>query len=237
MSIINVNSFGTFFSFLKSAFLLDDSKKYNFGSPNINEFGIGISFEKGHIENKPLLGAGFVSALANVFRNNYPFQVATNAGVHITAHELGHAGAAYALTGKCSEIAIKIDQCAGETHIPRCVTKLAGWKKTVIDVAGPMADVALCACKLMGASALRNFSSSIAPSSPATSVALSSATGVLAFGAMIWIAGELTYAFCGVVNRNEVDDFKKIADRGKIHLAVASLALVTECALALAIFC
>ena len=130
MSIINVNSCGTFFSFLKSAFLLDDSKKYNFGSPNINEFGIGISFEKGHIENKPLLGAGFVSALANVFRNNYPFQVATNAGVHITAHELGHAGAAYAsLLVSVQKLQLKSISAQGKLIFPVVLLSLRDGKK------------------------------------------------------------------------------------------------------------
>ncbi|MGC1878579.1 MAG: site-2 protease family protein [Rhabdochlamydiaceae bacterium] len=238
MSTTNVNSFGTFGNFIKTALFLDAPKRYNFGSTNVDEFGIGLSFEKGGVEDDSLQEAGMISTLANIYRNNYPLQVATNAGTHIIVHELGHFAAMYAFTGKCSEIAIIVDQCGGVTYLPRCINKFTGWKRTVISVAGPMADVALCACKLMTASALRSFASSIAPSSLAGSMALLSIAGVLSFGAVLWIAQELTYAFCGAVKPpgkepGKGDDFQKIAAQGPVHLAAASLALVTECALAL----
>jgi hypothetical protein len=239
MSVVNVDSVKSLSGFLTSIFFLNKSKteKYNFGSSDVDKFGFGVTFKSNNLGTSSLQGAGFVSTLANVCRRNYLFQILTTTGVHIFAHEVGHALFAYLFTDRGSEIIIKFDQCAGVTITPFCTTKLANWKQTIIGMAGPMADVTLCALKLVAAYALKMLSSSIAPSSNVAAAGLSLTSGILVFGACIWMLGELTYAFCGAVHSmrqddsGEEDDFRMIANRGKFHLAGASLALVTQCAL------
>lgn len=78
-------------------------------------------------------------------------------------------------------------------------------------------DIAFSSCKLVAATALKSYIS--------WPVALA-----LGIGAVIWMSGELLYAYVSASNRDH-GDFGCIARRGNTHLALAGAALASQCAL------
>ena len=89
--------------------------------------------------------------------------------------------------------------------------------QTVISIAGPMGNVAFSTCKLVAATALKNYLP--------WPIALT-----LGSGAVIWMSGELLYAYVSALNRDH-GDFGQIACCGNTHLALASTALISQVAL------
>lgn len=137
--------------------------------------------------------------------------------LHIFTHEMGHALAYKFFTEKKPKITILIHSCTGVSKYSEEIGSLPAWKQTVIDSAGPMAQMALSSCKLAGVILLKNYL-------PFPIRVL------LGGGAAFCMSAELVKAAVSASLQDE-DDFGLIAQRGKKHLGIASLALITECAL------
>lgn len=197
-------------SFLKS--LLFGSE----GSYNI--CGIQAKFEKEVHSLNPfpnLEGAGFISKMAITCINSNMFRWITQGYAHVFVHEMSHALTFKLLSGQDTTIKIYKSSCNGESF-HRLATH-PDWKKTIVDVAGPIGDIAFSTCKLVAATALKSYLS--------WPVALT-----LGSGAVIWMSGELLYAYTSALNR-DTGDFGCIASYGKTYLALASTALVSQYAL------
>lgn len=206
-------------SFIKSI-ILGSEGAYNL-------FGTKINFEK---SDAPIysfaastLNSNYssmkVAHFADRCLNSQSFIWITQGSAHTLAHELGHAMAAKLILGVNSEIKICSDACLGETTLPSKYDFASRWKRTFIEVAGPMSNIAFSNCKLIAAALLTN-----SVSWPVTLV--------LGSTAAIWIAGELYYAGTSALAKDH-GDFGSIARRGKVPLCLASTALVSECALGL----
>ncbi|HSX37301.1 MAG TPA: M50 family metallopeptidase [Chlamydiales bacterium] len=198
-------------SFLKSVLFGDE------GSYKI--FGIRANFE-----NEPsypsvsLEGAGLISKMAYKCLNSNAFRWITQGYAHVFIHELGHALACKLLTNQISTIHVSKSTCAGiATFSTVEFAHASDWKKTIVNVAGPLGNIAFSSCKLVAATALKNYLS--------WPIALA-----LGSGGVIWISGELFYACISVSNR-DAGDFGRIARRGGAHLALAGTALVSQVAL------
>ena len=188
------------------------------GSYNI--FGTKVRFQNelpSHLSPPSLDGAGAISQLASKCLNSNAFRWITQSYTHVFVHEMSHAIACKVLTGQNSEVDFFTSPCLGKTALPPAVTYASDWKQTVICIAGPMEDVAFSTCKLVAATALKSYLS--------WPVALA-----LGSGAVIWMSGELLYAYVSASNKDH-GDFGMIARRGNTHLALASTALVSQCAL------
>lgn len=199
-------------SFLKS--VLFGSK----GSYNI--FGTKVKFQNelpSYLTLPSLNGAGIISKLAFNCINSNAFRWITQGYTHVFVHEMSHAIACKVLTGQNSKVDFFTSLCIGKNASPPAVTYASDWKKTVINVAGPMGDIAFSTCKLVAATALKSYLS--------WPVALA-----LGSGAVVWMSGELLYAYVSAANKDH-GDFGKIASRGNTHLALASTALVSQVAL------
>jgi hypothetical protein len=114
-------------------------------------------------------------------------------------------------------VCVSKGSCEGETWNTFASRALPEWKATILDVAGPMADIAFSSCKIVAATALKTHLS--------LPVAL-----VLGGGGALWIFGELLYAYTSVSNKDG-GDFSNIAERGNAHLALATAAVVSQIAL------
>jgi hypothetical protein len=198
-------------------------KIYFLGSEgSYNILGVPVEFQKDEMDNtcqdSGIEGAGVVSYLANKCLNSNAFRWITQGYTHLLAHEASHA-LAYKLISNENQIGIKIFQNSCQASISYILTEEMekSWKGTVVEAAGPMGDVAFSTCKLVAATALRNYIT--------WPVSLA-----LGGGALFWISGELLYAYSSASNRDG-GDFGQIANRSKTHLAVASAALMGECAL------
>jgi hypothetical protein len=121
------------------------------------------------------------------------------------------------LTGQNSEVIFFTSLCVGMNRYPSAMGNASDWKQTAINIAGPMGDMAFSSCKLVAATALKSYLS--------WPVALA-----LGSGAVMWMSGELLYAYVSASNRSH-GDFGWIARRDHTHLALASTALVSQCAL------
>ncbi len=181
--------------------------------------GIPVSFTKNNTDasahNLTLNGAGVISYLARACINNQVFQYLSFGYSHVFIHELGHALTSRILTGN-STPSITIDSsCNGFTS--ECIAD-SRWKDSLILSAGPMFDIAFCSFQLIAAASLKKHSKIV--------------SGILGFSAVIWMAGELLYAYTSVIN-DDGGDFGSIARNGKTHLALASAALISECALSI----
>jgi hypothetical protein len=186
-----------------------------------NVFGIQVKFENelppDFIRpNSNLNGAGVISQLAYKFFKSNAFHWITQLHTHVFVHEMGHALSIKALTGQNSEVKIFYKR-GGVTQPPAALRYASDWKQTVVEAAGPMADIAFSTCKLVAATALKRYLS--------WPVAL-----VLGSGAVMWMFGELLYAYVSASKKDD-GDFGCIARRGNTHLALASTALVSQCAL------
>lgn len=199
-------------SFLKSALLGSE------GSYNI--FGIQAKFEKevpSFYPSSDLQGAGFVSKAATQCINSNVFRWLTQGYAHTFIHEMSHALTFKLLTNQDATVRVFKSSCTGETDYPYSLNNLPDWKKNIIYIAGPMGDIAFSTCKLIAATALKNYLS--------WPIALA-----LGSGAVIWISGELLYAYTSLLNK-DAGDFGIIARSGNISLALASTTLVSQVAL------
>ena len=187
------------------------------GSYNI--FGTKVKFENklpSHLTPPSLDGAGVVSQLAFKFLKSNAFHWITQSNLHLFVHEMSHALACKVLTGQTSEVNFFYKR-GGYNQLPPAVNYASDWKKTAIDIAGPMGDITLSTCKLVAATALKSYLS--------WPIALA-----LGSGAVIWMSGELLYAYVSASKRDG-GDFGCIARRGNAHLVLASAALISQCAL------
>ncbi len=202
-------------SFLRSVFFGSE------GSYNI--FGTQVKFENRLPLDYPFIslhGAGLISKMAFKCLNSNAFRWVTQGYAHVFIHEMSHALAWKILTSQNSTIHISTSLCNGGTTHSNSSIKVADWKHTILGVAGPMGDIAFSSCKLVAATALKNYLPL-----PVT-LALGS-------GGVIWISGELFYAYISA-SKKDAGDFGQIARRGNTHLAFASAAII--CQIALGIF-
>lgn len=199
-------------SFLKSVLFGSD------GSYNI--FGTKVKFQNelpSHLTPPSLDGAGVISKLAFNCINSNAFRWITQGYTHVSVHEVSHAIVCKALTGQNSEVNFFTSLCIGKNNYPPALSYASDWKQTMVDISGPMGDIAFSTCKLVAATALKSYLSW------PVSLALGS-------GAVIWMSGELLYAYVSASNR-DYGDFGCIARRGNTHLALASTALISQVAL------
>lgn len=196
-------------------------KSILFGSEgSYNIFGTKVKFQNelpSHLTPPSLDGAGVISTLAFKCINSNAFRWITQGYTHVFVHEMSHAAAHKVLTGQNSEVDFFTSLCVGKTLPSPAAAYASDWKKTAIDIAGPMGNIAFSTCKLVAATALKSYLS--------WPVALA-----LGSGAVIWMSGELLYAYISASNRDH-GDFGNIARRGNTHLALASTALISQCAL------
>lgn len=188
------------------------------GSYNI--FGIQAKFENelpSRYSPVSLEGAGLISKMASKCLNSKVFRWITQGYTHVFTHEMSHALACKLLTNKNSTVHVIKSICEGITIHPTELVCASDWKNTIVDVAGPLGDIVFSSCKLVAATALKNYLS--------WPIALA-----MGSGGVIWISGELLYAYISASNRDS-GDFGKIALRGNTHLALASTALVSQVAL------
>lgn len=162
-------------------------------------------------------GAGFISQLALRCLNNRVFNWITQGYTHVFVHEMSHALANQLLIGQNSEVFCYTSLCVGQVKYPQKAITLSDWKKTITDIAGPIGNMAFSTCKLVAATALKNYLSW-------------PVTLALGGGAVIWMTGELFYACVSAYNGSQ-GDFGCIGRRGNAHLALASIALVSQYAL------
>jgi hypothetical protein len=198
-------------SFLKSVFFGYE------GSYNI--FGTQVNFVNEfpqHLTPPTLDGAGVISQLAYKCLKSNAFHWITQLHTHSFVHEMSHALACKALTGQNSKVNVFYKR-GGLIQYPPAARNSSDWKSTVIDLAGPMGNVAFSTCKLNAATALKPYLS--------WPVSL-----VLGSGAVIVMSGELLYAYVSA-SKKDHGDFGFIARRGNTHLALASIALISQCAL------
>ena len=187
------------------------------GSYNI--FGIQVTFENDQSSNptdRVLNGAGLVSKLVLKILKCDAFHHVTQSNLHVFMHEMGHALACKVFTGQNSEVRI-IDKRGGYTRPPNLIEQVSDWKKTMMEMAGPMGDVTFSICKLVVATTFKSYVS--------WPVAL-----FIGIGAAFWISGELLYAYVSALKKDN-GDFGKIAQRGNTHLAFATVALISQCVL------
>lgn len=174
-------------------------------------------------ENKPPFnshrisfeGAGVISKMAIKCLKSTAFRLATQAYAHVFVHEICHAMIYKLFAHQNAEVHITKCGCEGRTSYPSAVN--ANWKSTIIDLSGPMGNIAFSTCKLVAATALKSYLT--------WPIALA-----LGAGAVMWISGELLFAYISV-SKNSEADFANIARRGNNHLALASIALVSQVAL------
>ena len=196
-------------SFLKSVLFGSE------GSYNI--LGIQAKFEKEAPSDylySNLEGVGFISQVAIKCINSNMFRWITQGYAHVFVHEMSHSLTFKLFTNQNTLIRVFKSSCTGCSLIP---DTLPDWKTTIIEVAGPMGDIAFCTCKLVAATALKSYLS--------WPIALA-----VGSGAVIWMSGELLYAYNSALNK-DAGDFGCIARRSNTHLALASTALVSQCAL------
>jgi hypothetical protein len=182
--------------------------------------GSQVRFKKelpSYLTPPSLEGAGVISRLALTCLNNNAFRWITQSYMHLFVHEMSHAITCKVLTGQNGNVDFFLDRNAGRTPYPQSFTNAVDWKKTVISIAGPMGNIAFSICKLVAATALKNYL--------AWPVRLA-----LGGGAVFWISGELLYAYVSASNKDQ-GDFGSIACLGPTHLAIASIAIVSQCAL------
>jgi hypothetical protein len=184
------------------------------GSYNI--FGTSVKYKSDNY-NYSLKGAGFISQLASECINNNAFRLLTQSYVQVLVHEMSHVLAGKIFTGKNSNIVLYTNTCSAITSLPREFNELADWKKSVIDIAGPMGSIAFSSCKLMAATALKPHLSW-------------PASLVIGSGAIMWISGELLYASVSA-SKKDHGDFGCIAQKGNTHLALSTTAILSEVAL------
>jgi hypothetical protein len=199
-------------SYIKSIFLGSQ------GSYNI--LGTTVDFKEDPLcQPARIDGVGFISSLANKCLNSNAFRWITQGYCHVFVHEMGHALACKLLTGADSRITIKTDTCTSLIYLPpNEYNQAAKWKQSVIDFSGPMFNVAFSTIKIVAANALKSYVSQ--------PVVL-----LLAGGAVVWISGELLYAYVSASQKQYNGDFGGIANRSTTHLIAATTTLIGQATL------
>ncbi len=184
--------------------------------------GIEINFEKinnppfrfSQICNQSLISQIFsrtVGFFADNCLRSAPFRVLSLGYLHVLSHEMGHAMAFKAFTGGTPKITIFTDFGGGTTVSNSSFSRLGLSKWSIVSASGPLTHMFFSNCILAASLALRASNPLIA--------------SILGIGSAIWMTGELLYA------TRERGDFGSIAQNSHFHLALATIALVGECAL------
>jgi hypothetical protein len=198
-------------SFVKSLFFGSE------GSYNI--LGVPVTFQKG-LPNE-LTYPSRSDLLSQIVRrciNNEAVRILTFTYAHVFVHEMCHALTCKLLTSQAGTVVFSANPFCACSEYPDEFQNASPWKQTVIAVAGPMGGIAFSTCQLVAAIALKSYIS--------WPIAL-----VLSAGAVLRVAGELIQASTDACSGKHGDFGGIRYCRGKIHLALASLALVTQCAL------
>jgi hypothetical protein len=146
------------------------------------------------------------------------FQIASQVYLHTYIHEMGHALACKRVIPdrSCVYVHPKSGSTMGYFASPRSLNSQPQWKQSFVDAAGPLAQMAFSSLRLVAAVALRNYISW-------------PVSFVLGAGAVYHMMEELSYAAESSVSGD--GDFGSIASNSKMDLALASAALIGECAL------
>jgi len=202
-------------------------KSILFGSEGCYESKIAnISFEKldrpGYSLIEGAKGSNFfhncVCYLAEKCLTSKAFILATQGYLHTLVHELGHAGTYKYFTTHAPNVTIITNHCSGFTsYFPRFYRSASPIKKTIMNIGGPMSNMIFSSTKLIAAAALKDYIS--------WPVAL-----VLGTGSVVWMSGELLYAFTSAYKQDQ-GDFGCIAERSKVHLVISAAALIGQYAL------
>lgn len=187
---------------------------------NYNILGVQVEFQKelpSYLSLPSLDGHGVISKLAIKCLNSDIYRLFSLAYVHMLVHEISHAIAYKLITKYKSSITLFTKRGCAQTTYPRKAFDCQDWKITIIDAAGPLGDMAFSSCQFVAACALKKYIS--------WPISL-----MLGGGAMLFMAGELFYAYSSASKRDN-GDFGHIAKRSISHLAFASIALISSCAL------
>ncbi|NGX58485.1 MAG: hypothetical protein K940chlam3_01392 [Chlamydiae bacterium] len=162
-------------------------------------------------------GAGLISRLAITCLKREPLRLLTFGYVHVFVHEMSHSIAHKLLKKGSFDAVVDTRNCMGYTRLYSSGLANSTWKNTVISAAGPMGDIAFSTILLVAATALKSYIS--------WPIALA-----LGGGAVVWIAGELLYAYVSA-SKGDGGDFGQIRKQGNWHLALTSTAIVAQTAL------
>ncbi len=183
------------------------------GSYNI--LGIPVTFGKYSITTNAQDDGSLTTRLAKKLLDNNIVRLGNQAYAHLFAHEMSHAMMTKLLLNRTPNVYCNTDDCTGST-ISVSDSFSNDWKNTLIEVAGPMGDVAFATCKLVATKALENYIPW-----PVTLVLMN--------GAFMCMANEIICAYESATKRDH-GDFGQIARRSRVHLVLASTALITQCA-------
>ncbi len=161
-------------------------------------------------------GAGMLSDFAEGCSKSNLFRLISLSPLHVLVHETGHVLPWLYFTGENPEkIVVSTSEIGGDTvHRP---TPLRHWRRSTVLAAGPVVHMLFSSCQLITATAME-------PYLPQP------VTLLLQAGAIAQMTGELLYAYTSTISKN-TGDFGQIAKISKTHLAVATVGLVTTCAL------
>lgn len=205
-------------------------KSILFGSQgNYNVLGVKVSFENnfsfgGSFSNGLDLGPGFNASAAirqpvgffvvnfMSLAKSHTFRVLTLGYLHVFVHEMGHALAAKILFGNSPQVSVFRNPSPELGN-----TNNAGGRNygsigdSIVHAAGPMADMIFSSCTIIAAIAFRTFIST-------------PVTVCLVIGSVIWMTGEMCYAYASATKLT-IGDFFYIRDNGWGHLLVATTIL------------
>ncbi|CCB89078.1 M50 family metallopeptidase [Simkania negevensis] len=178
-----------------------------------NVLNTSVSFETSDRSMSSENSHFLVTAIRNTL-HSYPFRVATLAFTHFFVHEMGHALTQQMLIPNENHIVIFTDQFGAYN---KALTYNEGFQSSLISLAGPLVDM-IYSCSLLAAAVLIQKH-------------ISKCAGyILGSGAVVWILGELVYAFSSAL-RDDIGDFARIAHNGIDHLLLSLSLLVSVCAL------
>lgn len=192
-------------------------KSVLFGSNgSYNILGMPITFKPG--STGKISNEIFISRIARRILSTQTGAVIMLQYAHMFVHELGHALACRLLTGVIPKVNI-YRPFGGSCNYPdRYYSHSSPWQKSVVNLAGPMAGVAFSTCQLVAGAALRYYITW-------------PVAAVLIAGGVFGMTGELMSAYVSATSRKCADFGDIRDDGGNTHLALASLALVAQCAL------
>lgn len=182
--------------------------------------GVQLEFQKelpSYLSPPSLEGHGIFSKLASKFINSDFARLISVSNIHLFVHEMSHAIACKLITNQNSSISFFTKRCLAVNYYPREVLHCQDWKRTILDSAGPIGDIAFSSCQLVAANALKNYIS--------WPISL-----LLGGGALLFMAAELFYAYSSA-SKKDFGDFGLIAKRNISHLVFSSIALISSCAL------
>lgn len=167
---------------------------------------VSFSFD-GHIGLSPIRLLGYC---ATTCLNNKAFRLLSFGYLHTFVHEMGHALAHKILGSQSVYIKVDVSSCCGCTGGNSA--NGSKFREFIGVIAGPVTDMAFSSIQLVAAAALRSYVG--AP-----------VAGFVAGGAIMWMTGELFYAFYSTVNQDN-GDFGRISRMGILPFAAATAALV-----------